>query len=92
MAFEVFPVILLIVYSVYVSMTDRLFCKIDPTSRRKVVIQHYVGRKFSPFWHNLFFFSLYLLIIPAMVLLVTALKWITEILKSQIKETYSSYF
>ena len=45
------------------------------------VIKHYAGRKFSPFRRNLFFFPLYLLLIPAMVLLGTALKWITEILK-----------
>ena len=61
--------------------TDRLFGKIYPPSRRKAVMQHYAGCKFSPFRRNLFFFSLYLLGIPAMVLLVTALKWINEILK-----------
>ena len=62
-------------------MTDHLFGKIYPPSRRKAVMQHYAGCKFSPFRRNLFFFSLYLLGIPAMVLLVTALKWINEILK-----------
>ena len=66
---------------VSVFMTDRLFGKIYPPSRRKAVMQHYAGRKFSPFRRNLFFFPLYLLLIPAMVLLGTALKWITEILK-----------
>lgn len=71
----------LIVSSVSVFMTDRLFGKIYPPSRRKAVMQHYAGRKFSPFRRNLFFFPLYLLLIPAMVLLGTALKWITEILK-----------
>ena len=78
---EVFGVILVIVFSVSVIMTDRLFGKIYPPSRRKAVMQHYAGCKFSPFRRNLFFFSLYLLGIPAMVLLVTALKWINEILK-----------
>ena len=81
LAFEVFGVILVILFSVSVIMTDHLFGKIYPPSRRKAVMQHYAGRKFSPFRRNLFFFSLYLLIIPAMVLLGTALKWITEILK-----------
>lgn len=81
LAFEVSGTILLIVFSVSVFMTDRLFGKIYPPSRRKAVMQHYAGCKFNPFRRNLFFFSLYLLGIPAMVLLVTALKWITEILK-----------
>ena len=81
LAFEVFGVLLVIVFSVSVIMTDHLFGKIYPPSRRKAVMQHYAGCKFSPFRRNLFFFSLYLLIIPAMVLLGTALKWITEILK-----------
>lgn len=48
---------------------------------RKAVMQHYAGCKFSPFRRNLFFFSLYLLGIPEMVLLATIPKWITEILK-----------
>lgn len=81
LAFEVFGAVLLIVFSVSVFMTDRLFGKIYPPSRWKAVMQHYAGRKFSPFRRNLFFFPLYLLLIPAMVLLGTALKWITEILK-----------
>ena len=81
LAFEVFGAVLLIVFSVSVFMTDRLFNKIYPPSRRKAVMQHYAGRKFSPFRRNLFFFSICLLFIPAMVLLGTALKWITEILK-----------
>ena len=81
LAFEVFGAVLLIVFSVSVFMTDRLFGKIYPPSRRKAVVQHYAWRKFSPFRRNLFFFTLYLLLIPAMVLLGTALKWITEILK-----------
>ena len=81
MLWEVFGVILVIVFSVSVIMTDHLFGKIYPPSRRKAVMQHYAGCKFSPFRRNLFFFSLYLLGIPAMVLLVTALKWINEILK-----------
>jgi hypothetical protein len=58
-----------------------LFGKIYPPSRRKAVMQHYAGCKFSPFRRNLFFFSLYLLGIPEMVLLATIPKWITEILK-----------
>lgn len=81
LAFEVFGAVLIIVYSVSVFKTDRLFGKIYLSSRRKAVMQHYAGCKFSPLRRNLFFFSLYLLIIPAMVLLGTALKWITEILK-----------
>lgn len=81
LAFEVFGVILVIVFSVSVFMTNHLFGKIYPPSRRKAVMQHYAGCKFSPLRRNLFFFLLYLLIIPAMVLLGTALKWITEILK-----------
>lgn len=55
LAFEVFGVILVIVFSVSVIMTDRLFGKIYPPSRRKAVMQHYAGRKFSPFRRNLFF-------------------------------------
>lgn len=56
LAFEVFGIILLIVYSVSVFMIDRLFGKIYPPSRRKAVMQHYAGRKFSPLRRNLFFF------------------------------------
>ncbi|MCS2303893.1 hypothetical protein NXX23_18575 [Bacteroides ovatus] len=48
LAFEVFGAVLLIVFSVSVFMTDRLFGKIYPPSRRKAVMQHYAGRKFSP--------------------------------------------
>lgn len=48
LAFEVFGGVLLIVFSVSVFMTDRLFGKIYPPSRRKAVMQHYAGRKFSP--------------------------------------------
>ena len=73
LAFEVFGVILLIVFSVSVFMTDRLFGKIYPPSRRKAVMQHYAGRKFSPLRRNLFFFSICLLFIPAMVLLTSTL-------------------
>ena len=39
LAFEVFGAVLLIVYSVSVFMTDRLFGKIYPPSRRKAVVQ-----------------------------------------------------
>lgn len=53
----------------------------NKTRCKKAVMQHYAGCKFSPLRRNLFFFPLYLLIIPAMVLLGTALKWITEIQK-----------
>ena len=55
LAFEVFGVILVIVFSVSVIMTDRLFGKIYPPSRRKAVMQHYAGCKFSPLRRNLFF-------------------------------------
>lgn len=81
LAFEVFGTILVIVFSISVFMTERLFGKIYPPSRRKAVMQHYAGCKFSPFRRNLFFFTLYLLGIPEMVLLATIPKWITEILK-----------
>lgn len=64
LAFEVFGTILLIVFSVSVFMTDRLFGKIYPPSRRKAAMKHYAGCKFSPFRRNLFFFTLYLLGIP----------------------------
>ncbi len=58
LAFEVFGVILVIVFSVSVIMTDHLFGKIYPPSRRKAVMQHYAGRKFSPFRRNLFSLSI----------------------------------
>ena len=79
--FELFSAVLLIVFAIVAIARDRLLGEIYPPSRRKAVMQHYAGRKFSPFRRNLFFFPLYLLLIPAMVLLGTALKWITEILK-----------
>ena len=41
-------------------------------------MRHYAGRKFSPARRNLFFFPLFVLLIPAMVLLSTALKGITD--------------
>ena len=56
LAFEVFGAILVIVFSISVFMTERLFGKIYPPSRRKAVMQHYAGCKFSPFRRNLFFF------------------------------------
>ncbi|WP_415959428.1 hypothetical protein [Paraprevotella xylaniphila] len=43
LAFEVFGAVLLIVYSVSVFMTDRLFGKIYPPSRRKAVVQALCG-------------------------------------------------
>lgn len=92
LAFEVFAAVLLIMMSVSVFMSDRLLGKIYPPSRRKAVMGHYAGHKFSPVRRNLFFFSFFLLLIPAMALLSTALKWITEILKCQIKETFLADF
>lgn len=79
--FELFSAILLIVMIVVAIVSDWLLGKIYPPSRRKAVMLHYAGRKFSPARRNLFFFPLYVLLIPAMVLLGTALKWITGTLK-----------
>jgi hypothetical protein len=55
--------------------------KIYPPSRRKAVMQHYEGRKFSQTRCYFFFFTLILLFIPELVLLSTALKWITGTLQ-----------
>lgn len=49
LAFEVFGAVLLIVFSVSVFMTDRLFGKIYPPSRRKAVMQHYAGASSVPY-------------------------------------------
>lgn len=75
--FEFFSLVLLIVWIVAIIMKDRLLGKIYPPSRRKAVMQHYEGRKFSQTRCYFFFFTLILLFIPELVLLSTALKWIT---------------
>ena len=76
--FELFSAVLLIVFAIVAIARDRLLGEIYPPSRRKAVMRHYAGRKFSPARRNLFFFLLFVLLIPAMVLLSTALKGITD--------------
>lgn len=76
--FELFSAVLLIVFAIVAIARDRLLGEIYPPSRRKAVMRHYAGRKFSPARRNLFFFPLFVLLIPAMVLLSTALKGITD--------------
>ena len=73
--------VLTIVGIVAVIVSDWLFGKIYPPSRRKAVMRHYEGRKFSRARCYFFFFSFLLLAIPEMVLLSEALKWITETVK-----------
>lgn len=75
--FELFSTVLLIVFAVVAIVSDQLLGKIYPPSRRKAVMQHYAGRKFSPTRRNFFFFLLYLLLIPVMILLAGALEGIT---------------
>lgn len=75
--FEVFSAVLLIVMAIVIIASGWLLGKIYPPSRRKAVMQHYAGRKFSPTRRNFFFFSIVLSLIPAMVLLSTALEGIT---------------
>lgn len=75
--FEVFAAILLILMAIVIIASGWLLGKIYPPSRRKAVMQHYAGRKFSPTRRNFFFFSIVLSLIPAMVLLSTALEGIT---------------
>ena len=76
--FELFSAVLLIVFAIVAIARDRLLGEIYPPSQRKAVMRHYAGRKFSPARRNLFFFPLFVLLIPAMVLLSTALKGITD--------------
>lgn len=76
--FELFSVVLLIVFAIVTFAQDWLLGKIYPPSRRKAVMRYYAGRKFSPARRNLFFFLLFVLLIPAMALLSTALKGITD--------------
>ena len=73
--------VLTIVGIVAVIVSDWLFGKIYPPSRRKAVMRHYEGRKFSPARSYFFFFSFYLLLIPEMVLWGTMLRWISETVK-----------
>ena len=73
--------VLAIVWIVAVIVSDWLFGKIYPPSRRKAVMRHYEGRKFSRSRSYFFFFSFYLLLVPEMVLLSEALKWISETIK-----------
>ena len=76
--FELMSAVPLIVFAIVAIARDRLLGEIYPPSRRKAVMRHYAGRKFSPARRNLFFFPLFVLLIPAMVLLSTALKGITD--------------
>ncbi len=75
--FEVFSTVLLIVMAVAAIVSVWLLGKIYPPSRRKAVMQHYAGRKFSPTRRNFFFFSIVLSLIPLTVLLAGALEGIT---------------
>ena len=85
--FEWFSAVLLIVFAIVAIARDRLLGEIYPPSRRKAVMRHYAGRKFSPARRNLFFFLLFVLLIPAMVLLSTALKGITDNEAKQVEDT-----
>ena len=85
--FELFSAVLLIVFAIVAIARDRLLGEIYPPSRRKAVMRHYAGRKFSPARRNLFFFLLFVLLIPAMVLLSTALKGITDNEAKQVEDT-----
>ena len=85
--FELFSAVLLIVFAIVAIARDRLLGEIYPPSRRKAVMRHYAGRKFSPARRNLFFFPLFVLLIPAMVLLSTALKGITDNEAKQVEDT-----
>ena len=73
--------VLTIVGIVAVIVSDWLFGKIYPPSRRKAVMRHYEGRKFSRARSYFFFFSFYLLLVPEMVLWGTMLRWISETIK-----------
>ena len=85
--FELFSAVLLIVFAIVAIARDRLLGEIYPPSRRKAVMRHYAGRKFSPARRNLFFFLLFVLLIPAMVLLSTALKGIPDNEAKQVEDT-----
>ena len=85
--FELFSAVLLIVFAIVAIARDRLLGEIYPPSRLKAVMRHYAGRKFSPARRNLFFFLLFVLLIPAMVLLSTALKGITDNEAKQVEDT-----
>ncbi len=89
--FEVFSTILLIVMAIVIIASGWLFGKIYPLSRRKAVMQHYAGRKFSPTRRNFFFFSIVLSLIPAMVLLSTALEGITGKKMKAVENVQATY-
>lgn len=78
-AFEWFTVAMIAVVAAIYSCIWRGW--IYPFSRRKVVMQHYEGRKFSPARCYIILFSFGFLLIFEMVLIPTALKWITGTLK-----------
>ena len=52
--------------------------RIYPPSRRKAVMRHYAGRKFSPAQCYFFLFSLVFLLMVNILLWGTVLKWINE--------------
>ena len=55
--------------------------RIYPPSRRKAVMRHYAGRKFSPARCYFFLFSLAFLLIANIPLWGTVLKWIDKTIK-----------
>ena len=73
--------VLTIVGIVAVIVSDWLFGKIYPPSRRKAVMRHYEGRKFSPARCYFFVFILAFLLIAQMCLWGTMLRWINETAK-----------
>ena len=73
--------VLTIVGIVAVIVSDWLFGKIYPPSRRKAVMRHYEGRKFSPARCYFFVFFLAFLLIAQMCLWGTMLRWINETAK-----------
>ena len=60
-----------------VNSLDRIY----PPSRRKAVMRHYEGRKFSPARCYFFLFFLVFLLIAQMCLWGTMLRWINETAK-----------
>ena len=63
--------------SVVVYLPGRIY----PPSRRKAVMRHYAGRKFSPARCYFFLFSLGFLLIANIPLWGTVLKWIDKTIK-----------
>lgn len=79
--FELFSAVLLIVFAIVAIARDRLLGEIYPPSRRKAVMRHYAGRKFSPARCYFFLFSLGFLLIANIPLWGTVLKWIDKTIK-----------